>query len=115
MNLLAERHASDKLHGEVRPVAHTNLVNVRDVRMIERRRGRRPLLEAAHSILVSGHFRGENLQRHFAMEPRILRQINLTHAAFADLGDDAVMSDDRVVGYAFAKLSRCPFGVPGLV
>jgi hypothetical protein len=79
-------------------------LNVCNVWVIERCRGRRLLFEAAHSILVSGHFRGENLQRHFAMEPRVFRQINFTHAAFADLGDDAVMSDDRVGGYTFAQI-----------
>jgi hypothetical protein len=69
------------------------------------------LIATASSI----RFFAMNLQRHFAMEPRILRQINLTDAAFADLGDDAVMSDDRVVDMLLLKLSRCPFGVPGLV
>ncbi len=68
---------------------------------------------AAHSILVGSHFRGENFQRHFAKEPRILRQINLTHTAFADLGDDAVMSVDRVGGYAFAQIISLPFSSVG--
>ena len=48
------------------------------------------------------------------MEPRILRQIDLTHTTCADLGDDAVMSDDRVGGYAFAQiLLAALYGVRG--
>ena len=112
MNLFAERNAVDKLHGnEVSALAFTNLVNVRDVRVVECGRGRRLLLEAAHPILVSGHVRRENLQRHFAMEPRIFRQINLTHPAGADLGDDAVVSNDRVGGYVVAQIVSLFFGV----
>jgi hypothetical protein len=72
--------------------------------MIERRRGRGLLFEAAHSVLVSSHFRRKNLQRHFAMEPRILSQIDLTHSACADLGDDPVWSNDRVGGYVIPQI-----------
>ena len=68
--------------------------------MIERRCSLRFLFEAAHSILVSGHFWGQNLQRHFAVEPRILSQIDLAHAAGADLRDDPVMRQ-RGVGFEF--------------
>jgi hypothetical protein len=67
------------------------------------------LFEAAHSILVSGHIRGKNLQRHFAMEPRILRQMNLTHPTLADFREDAVMSNDGVGGYAFAQIASLAF------
>jgi hypothetical protein len=82
MDLLAQRDSVDKLpRDELCAVTLTNLVDVSNVRVIERRRGRRLLFEAAHSILVSGHFRGKSLQRHFAMEPRILRKIDLSHAA----------------------------------
>jgi len=38
------------------------------------------------------------------MEPRILSQIDLTHSARADLGDDPVWSNDRVGGYVIAQI-----------
>jgi hypothetical protein len=46
MEVLAQRDSVDKFHGdEVRPVTLTNLVNVCNVRMIERCRSRRFLFE----------------------------------------------------------------------
>src|SRR5678816_2051444 len=92
VDLLAESYAFNKLHGdEVRPLALTNLVNVRDVWMVESSGGRGLLFETAHSILVNSHFGGKNLQGDFAMELQILRQINFAHPALADLGNRAVM------------------------
>jgi hypothetical protein len=38
------------------------------------------------------------------MEPRVFRQIHLAHAACADLGDDAVWSNDRIWGYALVQI-----------
>src|SRR6266850_514382 len=103
MNLLAESHAFDKLHGdEVRPATLTDFVNVRDVRMIERRGGRRLLFKAAHSIMVSSHLHRQSLQSDFAMEPRILRQVHLAHSAFADFRDDAVVRKCCVDAQRFA-------------
>jgi hypothetical protein len=108
VNLLPECYAFNKLHGdEVRPLALTNLVNVRDVRMVESGRGRGLLFETAHSILVSSHFGGKNLQRDFAMESQILRQINFTHPALADLGNGAVMGQGCIGCQFFIHLLEC--------
>jgi len=52
-------------------------------------------IEAAHSILISSKITREKLQRHFAMQPRVFRKIHLTHPAFAEVLDNAVMRDDR--------------------
>ena len=68
MNLLAQRDAVDKLHrDEVHAIVLADLIDVRDVRMIERGRGLRLLNEAAHAILIGGNFGGKNLQRDLAM------------------------------------------------
>jgi hypothetical protein len=39
---------------------------------------------------ILGVFRGQNLQRDVAIEPRVMRPIHLAHSAFADLGEDLV-------------------------
>ena len=52
-DLVAQRYAIDVLHGdEVEAVCFANLVDVRDVWMVERRGRGRFLFEAAHPILV---------------------------------------------------------------
>src|SRR4030095_9463925 len=69
MNFLAQGDAVDEFHcNEMRTIAFANLVNMRNVRVIERGGGGRLLLEAPHSILACGKLTGENLQRSFAME-----------------------------------------------
>src|SRR5438876_7197965 len=53
MNLVAQRHSIDKLHrDETRAFVFTNLMNGRDVRVIERGCGLRFLLEPPHAIFV---------------------------------------------------------------
>ena len=46
------------------------------------------LQEAIESLLVSGNFSRENLDRHQAIQLGILRQIHITHPARADLRAD---------------------------
>src|SRR5713226_3223252 len=68
MNLFAQREAVDKLHrDEMHTLLLADFVDVRDVRMIERRGGLRLLDKAAHAILVGGNFDGKNLQGYLAM------------------------------------------------
>ncbi|HLA11873.1 MAG TPA: hypothetical protein VJ023_14905 [Pyrinomonadaceae bacterium] len=43
------------------------------------------------------------------VESCVLGQVDLAHSAFANLGDDTVMSDDRVRGYAFAQIVSLRF------
>ena len=61
--------------------------------MIERRGSFGFLHKAAHPIVMSSDFSGQNLQRNFAIELRILRQINLSHSAFAKLRADFVTTE----------------------
>ena len=92
MNLLAQRHAIDKLHGdEIHPIALANFMDRRDVGMIESRGSFRLLSKPPHSILVASKMARQNLQRHLPIKLRVLRQIHLAHPAFAELRDDAVM------------------------
>ena len=97
VNLSRKSLAIDKLHrDEVRAVALANLVDVRDVWMIERGRRFRFLNETAHAVLIRGKISGQNLHRHFAIEFRVLGQIDLTHSARADLRDDAVVRQSGI-------------------
>src|SRR5947207_12107653 len=85
MDLIAQSIAVNVLDGdEVGAFALADFVDVGDVRMIECSSGGGLLLEAAHSILISSNSRGQNLQRDFAMQPHVLRQINFAHATFAE-------------------------------
>src|SRR5436309_1253210 len=57
VNQLTQREAIDELHrDEVHAIALTNLVNVRDVRMVERGRGFRLLHKSPHAIAVTSEF-----------------------------------------------------------
>ena len=76
----------DEFHrDEVQAFAVANLIDVRDVRMIEGRRGLCLLDEAPHSILISRNFGPKNLQCDFAIQFGIQRQINFAHSARANL------------------------------
>ncbi len=99
MNLLAQRLAIDELHrDEVRAIGFTNLVDVRDVRMIEGR-GRLCLAnEAFHPFAIRGNLGRQKLQRNFTIEFCVLRQINLTHSARTDFGKDAIVGQIKAGG-----------------
>ena len=71
-------------------IGFADLVDVGDVRMIERGSSCRLLIEAAHSILIRSKFSGKNLQRDFAVQPRVFRQIYLTHPVSAEQRADFV-------------------------
>jgi len=49
--------------------------------------------EAAPPVRVGDPIRGEDFDRHLAVEPGIPRAIHLTHAAFAQLGLDAIRAE----------------------
>src|SRR5947208_6166173 len=85
VNLVAQRDSIDKLHrDEVSALTLTNFINVRDVRMIECRRGCCLLIKAPHPILIRGNLGRKNLQRDFAVQSRVFRKIHLTHSARAE-------------------------------
>ena len=57
--------------------------------MVERGRGARLLLEAAKAV-GRGQRRRQDLERHCAIQPRVMRLVDLAHAAFANLLEHAV-------------------------
>ena len=77
----------------MQPINFTNLVDVRDVWMIQRGRGFRFTNETFHPVAIRSHIRRKNFQRNFAIEFRVLRQIHLTHPARAEFAENPVMGD----------------------
>src|SRR3989442_15632658 len=64
VNQMTQREAIAELHGdEVRTIALTNFIDVRDIRMIKRGCRLRLLDEAAHAVMVSSNFSPQNLSR----------------------------------------------------
>ena len=70
-----------------------NLVDGADVGMVQRRRGARFPLKAIQGLAILGKFFGQKLKRDEAAKFEILGPVNDTHAAAAQLLDDAVMRD----------------------
>ena len=70
-------------------------VDLRDVRMIERREHLRLALESRDAIGIGGEEFGQNLDRDVAVQPRIARPIHLAHAACAEGGNDLVRAESR--------------------
>ena len=61
-------------------------------------RSSRFALEARHTVRVGPHRLGQNLEGHRASEPRVLRLIDLAHAACADQADEFVDAEARARG-----------------
>ena len=83
--------ALDEFHRErAHAVAVFEAVNLRDVRMVERRERLRFAREAREAIGVVGERVRQDFKRDVAVELRITRPIDLPHPAFTDLGRDDV-------------------------
>src|SRR6266496_6613604 len=108
MDLFAQSLTVDKLHrDEVRAFALTNLVDVRDVRMIERCRGLRFLNKAAHAVLFGGQLTRQDLQGDFAFELCVLSQIHFTHSARAEDRKSTRLNSSHVeISYAVFCLKK---------
>ncbi len=65
-------------------------VNLRDVRMVERREHLRFALEAREPVRVLCERSRQHLQRDVAVEPGVAGTIDLAHSAFAQLGHDLI-------------------------
>ena len=89
-----KRHAVQKLHGDERlAVLLADVVNRADVGMIQRGSGLRFALKAGERLRVAGNLVGQELERDEAVQARVLGFVNDTHAAAAELLDDAVVRD----------------------
>ena len=81
---MLERLPVDELGGdEVRAFCLANFMNRDDVWVIKRGRGLRFLDKTAQTLFVIGKLRGQQLQRDFAIELRIIGEIDLAHSAFS--------------------------------
>ena len=70
-------------------------VNLRDVRMVERREHLRFALEPREPVGIGRPEIGQDLDRDVAMELRVAGAIDLPHATFADLRGDFVDAEAR--------------------
>ena len=89
-----QRHAVQKLHGDERlAVLLADFVDGADVGMVQGGGSLGFTLEALQCLGVSGHFVGQELQRNETAEVGVLGLVDHTHAAAAELLDDAVVRD----------------------
>src|SRR5256886_16968049 len=92
-NQFAQRLAVDMFHrDEVRAIVLADLIDMSNVRVVKRRRSFSFANEPLHSVAIRGHFGRQNLQSNLAIELRVMRQINFTHSARANLCADFVTS-----------------------
>ncbi len=73
VNAFAQRLTIDEFHrDEIHTAGFANLVDMRDVWMIERGGCGRLLIKSAHAIFISSDFGRQNFQRDLTMQSRIL-------------------------------------------
>ena len=73
-------------------------VNVRDVRMVQRRQDLRFPLEPREAIGIIGERLRQNFQCDIATEPRVPRLVDLAHAARADWREDLIGTEAGAAG-----------------
>ena len=89
-----ERLSLQQLHGdEVLAVRFVNLMNSADVRMIERRGGKRFSLKAFTSSGIILHIGRQELQRDMAMQLEVFGFVHHTHPAATELRENAIVRD----------------------
>jgi hypothetical protein len=92
----AEVFAIDELHDQRALIVEA--VDLRDARVVECRERPRFALEAREPLRVGRERLWQDLQRDLTPQRRIARAIDLTHAAFAKLGEDLVGSEPSACG-----------------
>lgn len=102
-----EGRAFHVLHGNVDDTAVElrDLVDVRDVRMIERR-GRTRLAHEPIRGLLAAVMRAQDLQRDQTVQTEIVRKVNLAHPAGTEERPDLVMGDIGELGHVLAQQYR---------
>ena len=83
------------MNDEERAVVIAKIENGDDVRMRERCDGARFPLESSDRFGVARGILRQNLDRHFATEPRIAPAIDLTHPAFTQQRNHFIRTDSR--------------------
>ncbi len=77
--------------------------------MVQRREHVSLASEAREPIGIESHGGGQDLQRDIAIELRIARAIDLTHAAGPDCADDLVRANARARGQRHSVFSLNPY------
>ncbi len=91
---LVQGFAVQELHGEVTPaILFVEAVNRADVWMIQRRGGPGLTPEPLERIFAGRRVRGEHLQGHLPSQGEVLGPVHHTHAAGAQLVQDAIVTD----------------------
>jgi hypothetical protein len=91
---LLQRPPLQVLHHQERlALVLADVVDGADVGVVERRGGHRLALEALARGLVVEQLLRQELERHRAVEPRVLRPANDAHAAATEPLEDAVVGD----------------------
>src|SRR5688572_24453740 len=88
---IVQRHRPAKrcaLHILEDEIARADVVELTDVRMVQRGDGPRFLLETAQSIRIAGEGLGKDLDRDLASQTRVTGPIHLAHPAGAEWRDD---------------------------
>ena len=74
-----------------------DVVNGKNVRMVQRRSGPRLLLEATEAIKISGECRRQNFNGDVSREPGIPRPIHLTHTPCTNGSEDFIRAEAGAV------------------
>lgn len=77
----------------MRAVVFADLVNRKDVRMIESGRGLGLLLKPVQEILVFTEFLIQEFDRNLSSEPGVVSHIHITHAPGPDLRELFIVSE----------------------
>jgi hypothetical protein len=89
-----QRAALDVFHrNEIRALVRCNVVDVHDVRMVQRRSGLCLLHEPRLPLQIDDLVRRQHFERHEAIQMRVARLVHHTHAALAQLFDDLVVQE----------------------
>jgi hypothetical protein len=107
-DLRAERVALQPLRDDVRQrLVRAHVVDGEDVRVVERARGPRLLLEAAETVRTARRRLRQHLDGDLTAEPRVPRAVDLAHAAGPEGPADLVHADAR------SRLQSHVLEVPG--
>ncbi len=112
--ILGDRHAVDQLHDEIRQAGFggPNVEDAGDVDVVHHGQGL-PLGLEAGDDLAAVHARLDDLERDLALHGvGLLRHVDRAHAAFADLLQDLIRTDDRTEAHREVRLvdrgHNCP-------
>jgi hypothetical protein len=85
VNPLAQRLAFDVLHGhEVVTIGFTDLIDVRDVGVVERSHGIGLLLKAMQSLFALAELCGQEFEGDWSSQLRVLCEVYFTHPTGAE-------------------------------